>query len=85
MHPFSQFTSKLNNFRANEIPENIIGSTGIYSVYDLNTGAQIGKLYGVEGLFMPGYTGETISANQLKEIADMMLTIQLKLESISEG
>lgn len=65
------FKSDRNSFHAKELSEQVAGSTGIFVVTNLNTNANVGKIYGDSGVFMPAYTGETLSVSQLKEIIDL--------------
>jgi hypothetical protein len=80
MNPNTQFTSKLNTFRATEIDSNIIGCDGIYQVFHLNTNICVGKIYGDTGEISFNNAGEPINWKELKELAELTNSIQLALE-----
>lgn len=80
MKPNQQFTSVRNIFRATEIAEAVIGCTGIYQLYNLDSNILVGKIYGYEARFVPAANDCSLSGGELIEIAALLLRIKNALE-----
>jgi hypothetical protein len=80
MKPYSQFTSTLNTFRATLIDESVIGCDFMFNVYNLNTNLIVCRLDGSDGSIRPLSTEESISANELRELAALCTSVFNKCE-----
>jgi len=75
MKPYHQFTSGLNNFRATLIDKSVIGCDFMFNIYNLNTNLLIGRIDGSDGSIRPLSTSESITPNELRDLAALCTKI----------